>query len=85
MLCAGSKERSFKIINSLKYGLIASNIGDLRTLVIHPASTLYIHSGKEETQAAGVFDDTIRVSVGIEDPEDLINDFREAIKAADNG
>lgn len=82
---AGSKERAFKIINSLKYGLIASNIGDLRTLVIHPASTLYIHSGKEETQAAGVFDDTIRVSVGIEDPEDLINDFREAIKAADNG
>ena len=81
---AGSKERVFKIINSLKYGLIASNIGDLRTLVIHPASTLYIHSGKEETKAAGVYEDTVRVSVGIEDPEDLINDFREAIKAADS-
>lgn len=80
----GSKERAFKIINALKYGLIASNIGDLRTLVIHPASTLYIHSGKEETEAAGVFDDTVRVSVGIEDPEDLINDFREAVKAADS-
>ena len=79
---AGSKERAFKIINSLKFGLIASNIGDLRTLVIHPASTLYIHSGKEETEAAGVFDDTVRVSVGIEDPEDLINDFIKAVKAA---
>ena len=77
---AGSKERAFKIINSLKYAMIASNIGDVRTLVIHPASTLYIHSGKEEMEKAGVFDDTIRISVGIEDKEDLINDFKNAIK-----
>lgn len=76
----GSKERAFKIINALKYALIASNIGDIRTLVIHPASTLYIRSGKEEMEAAGVFDDTIRVSVGIEDPDDLIRDFVEAIE-----
>ncbi|MBO4457429.1 MAG: O-acetylhomoserine aminocarboxypropyltransferase/cysteine synthase [Butyrivibrio sp.] len=80
---AGSKERAFKIINSLKYALIASNIGDLRTLVIHPASTLYIHTGKEEMEAAGVYEDTIRVSVGIEDAEDLIADFRQAIENAD--
>ena len=79
---AGSKEKAFRIIDSLKYALIASNIGDLRTLVIHPASTLYIHSGKEETQAAGVYDDTVRVSVGIEDADDLIADFFKAIKAA---
>lgn len=78
----GSKERAFKIINSLKYALIASNIGDLRTLVIHPASTLYIHSEREEMEAAGVYDDTIRVSVGIEDPEDLISDFLEAIEGS---
>ncbi len=81
---AGTRERAFRIINSLRYGLIASNIGDIRTLVIHPASTLYIHSKKEETEAAGVFDDTVRVSVGIEDPEDLIHDFHEAIKTADD-
>ena len=76
---AGSKERAFMIINSLKYAVIASNIGDLRTLVIHPASTLYIRSGREETEAAGVYDDTIRVSVGIEDKEDLIEDFLKAV------
>ena len=80
---AGSKEKAFRIINSLKYALIASNIGDLRTLVIHPASTLYIHTSKEEMEAAGVFDDTIRVSVGIEDAKDLIADFTDAIKKAD--
>ena len=76
----GSKERAFKIINSLKYALIASNIGDLRTLVIHPASTLYIRSGRAEMEAAGVFDDTIRVSVGIENKEDLIEDFLSAVE-----
>ena len=81
----GSRERAFRIINSLKYGLIASNIGDIRTLVIHPASTLYIHSKQEEREAAGVFEDTVRVSVGIEDPEDLIKDFHEAIRVADSG
>ena len=80
----GSKERAFKIINSLKYAMIASNIGDVRTLVIHPASTLYIRSGREEMEAAGVYDDTIRVSVGIEDAEDLISDFTEAVLAADS-
>ncbi|MBR0147074.1 MAG: O-acetylhomoserine aminocarboxypropyltransferase/cysteine synthase [Eubacterium sp.] len=76
---AGSKERAFRIINALKYALIASNIGDLRTLVIHPASTLYLHTSREEMEAAGVYEDTIRVSVGIEDSEDLIRDFKEAI------
>ncbi len=77
---AGSRERAYRIINALKYALIASNIGDVRTLVIHPASTLYIRSSTEEQEAAGVFDDTIRVSVGIEDPEDLIADFRQAVE-----
>lgn len=80
---AGSKKRAFQIINSLHYALIASNIGDVRTLVIHPASTLYIHSGKEEMEAAGVYEDTIRVSVGIEDAQDLIADFTQAIEQAD--
>lgn len=76
----GSKERAFKIINSLKYAMIASNIGDIRTLVIHPASTIYTHSSKEEMEAAGVYEDTVRISVGIEDKEDIIEDFLRAIK-----
>ncbi len=70
-------------MNHLKYAHIATNIGDLRTLVIHPASTIYIHSTEEMMHAAGVYDDLIRVSVGIEDADDLIVDFTEAIKHAD--
>ena len=79
---AGTRERAFKIINSLKYACIASNIGDVRTLVIHPASTLYIQADREEMEAAGVYDDTVRVSVGIEAAEDLIADFTEAVRSA---
>ena len=72
---------AFHILNHLKYCTIASNIGDIRTLVIHPWSTLYMHSSPEEAADAGVYDDTIRVSVGIEDPADLADDFAQAIKA----
>ena len=83
-LRTGSRERAFRLINALHYVKIASNIGDVRTLVIHPASTLYLSSGLEETEAAGVYDDTIRVSVGIEDIEDLIRDFRNAVRVSRN-
>lgn len=77
---AGSKERAFKLINSLKYATIATNIGDLRTLVIHPESTIFTHGTKEQKENAGVFEGSIRISVGIEDIADLKEDFEQAIK-----
>ena len=80
---AGSKEKAFKLINNLKYATIATNIGDLRTLVIHPDSTIFTHGTKEQKENAGVFEGTIRVSVGIEDIEDLKEDFEQAIKKID--
>ena len=80
---AGSKERAFKLINNLKYATIATNIGDLRTLVIHPDSTIFTHGTKEQKENAGVFEGTIRVSIGIEDIEDLKEDFEQAIKGID--
>lgn len=80
----GSKAKAFAIINALKLPLIVSNVGDTKTLVIHPESTLNVHSTDEEKKTAGVFDDLIRISVGIEDIEDLIEDFRQAIKTAEN-
>lgn len=80
---AGSKERAYKLMNSLKYALNATNIGDTKTLVIHPASTIFLHSTEQARLSAGVYDDLIRVSVGIEDEADLIGDFTEAIKSLD--
>ncbi|GHU53625.1 O-acetyl-L-homoserine sulfhydrolase [Clostridia bacterium] len=87
-LRAGSKERAFKFINSLKYAKIATNIGDARTLVIHPASTIYAHSSAEQKENAGVYDDLIRVSVGLEDIEDLREDFvfaADGLRGLSNG
>ncbi|MBR2188095.1 MAG: O-acetylhomoserine aminocarboxypropyltransferase/cysteine synthase [Eubacterium sp.] len=81
---AGSKKKAFQIINQLKYARIASNIGDLRTLVIHPASTIYAGCADARREAAGVYEDTIRVSVGIEDSRDLTEDFRRAVLAAED-
>ena len=76
---AGSKENAFRLINNLQFAVNATNIGDVRTLVIHPASTIYTHSSEQQKLSAGVYDDTIRVSVGIEDINDLIADFAQAI------
>lgn len=75
----GSKERAFKLMNNLKIPIVATNIGDVRTLVIHPASTIYAHSNEEQKVNAGVYEDTIRISIGIEDIEDLKEDFKQAI------
>ena len=77
----GSKEKAFSIINSLKIPLIISNIGDTKTLVIHPESTIAAHISDEEKLQSGVFEDLIRISVGIEDIEDLKRDFKEAIES----
>ena len=77
----GSKEKAFSIINSLKIPLIISNIGDTKTLVIHPESTIAAHISDEEKRQSGVFEDLIRISVGIEDIEDLKEDFKQAIES----
>ncbi len=78
----GSKEKAFKFINALQIPLNVSNIGDTKTLVIHPSSTISAHSTEEEKKIAGVYDDLVRISVGIEDVQDLIEDFTQALEAA---
>ena len=74
----GSKEQAFEFIDSLKLAYTLSNIGDTKTLVIHPGSTISLHSTDEQKEDAGVFEDLIRVSVGIEDIQDIKEDFAQA-------
>lgn len=76
----GSKDRAFRVMNALKIPFILSNIGDTKTLVIHPASTIALHLSEEEKLQSGVYDDLIRISVGIEDIEDLKIDFKNALE-----
>ena len=78
-ISVGSKERAFDIMDRLTIPLIVSNIGDTKTLIVHPESTLSVHSTPKEKEDADVYDDLIRISVGIEDIEDLIKDFDNAI------
>ncbi|MCX7798572.1 MAG: aminotransferase class I/II-fold pyridoxal phosphate-dependent enzyme [Melioribacter sp.] len=75
-----SKEKCFKFINNLKLAKNLANIGDTRTLVIHPDSTIYINCTKEEKNLAGVNENMVRVSVGIENVNDIIDDFNQSLQ-----
>jgi O-acetylhomoserine (thiol)-lyase len=74
-----------KFIESVKLLSHLANIGDAKTLVIHPASTTHAQLTKEERLATGVTDDYIRLSVGLEDIEDIKEDVDQALKAAVKG
>lgn len=75
----GTPERCFKLINRLKMVKNLANLGDAKTLIIHPDSTIYYNCTESEKKDAGVYPDLLRVSVGIEDIHDIINDFNEAL------
>jgi O-acetylhomoserine (thiol)-lyase len=76
----GTKEKAFALINNLKLILNLSNIGDVRTLVIHPASTIYASNSISEKETVGVYEDLIRISLGLEEIDDIIEDFEQAIE-----
>lgn len=78
----GGKESAIKFIENLKLHSHLANIGDAKSLVIHPASTTHQQLSTEEQISTGVTDDFIRLSVGIEDIEDILDDINQALKVA---
>ena len=76
----GTKKNAFKFINSLNFALNVSNIGDSRTLVVHPSSTIFLNATEQEKKQSGVSEDMVRVSVGLEASSDLIYDFNQALE-----
>lgn len=78
----GGKEAAIKFIDSLEIFSILANVADAKSLVIHPATTTHLQLNEEEQKAAGITPDTIRLSVGIEDAEDLIADLAQALDKA---
>jgi O-acetylhomoserine (thiol)-lyase len=78
----GGREAGAMFIDSVQLCSHLANIGDAKTLVIHPASTTHQQLSDKEQLAAGVSADYIRVSVGIEDVEDIIEDLDQALKAS---
>ncbi|MFO7694461.1 MAG: PLP-dependent transferase [Vicinamibacterales bacterium] len=78
----GGLEAARRFIDSVRLFSHLANIGDAKSLVIHPASTTHQQLSSEERAAAGVPDDFIRLSIGIEDADDLVADLDQAITAA---
>ena len=77
----GGKEAGTTFINNVKLASHLANVGDTRTLVIHPASATHSQMDEETLKFAGLSQDMIRLSVGIEDIEDIKNDFEDGFRA----
>jgi len=80
---AGSRTQGKAFIEALKVFSHLANVGDARSLVIHPASTTHFRMSDEALAQAGIGPGTIRLSIGLEDPADLIDDLKKALKAAE--
>ncbi|ABM38060.1 O-acetylhomoserine sulfhydrolase [Polaromonas naphthalenivorans CJ2] len=79
----GSRAQGKAFVESLKVFSHLANVGDCRSLVIHPASTTHFRMSDEALQGAGITQGTIRLSIGLEDPDDLIDDLKRALKVAE--
>ncbi len=78
----GNRQKAFRFIDSVKLAKNLANLGDAKTLVIHPSSTIFHEFSAPEQNKMGVTEEMVRVSVGIEDFEDIKNDFEQAIEKA---
>ena len=79
----GSRAQGQAFVESLKVFSHLANVGDCRSLVIHPASTTHFRLSDEALAGAGIAQGTIRLSIGLEDADDLIEDLKRALKAAE--
>ncbi len=75
----GGKEAAFRFMNALRLVDISNNLGDAKSMTTHPATTTHMRVGAEERARLGITDGTIRLSVGLEDVADLIDDLSEAL------
>jgi O-acetylhomoserine (thiol)-lyase len=81
----GDRAAGRSFIESLGLFSHLANVGDARSLVIHPASTTHFRMDSAALQRAGIGEGTIRLSIGLEDPDDLIDDLKRGLKAARKG
>lgn len=76
----GGTARAFEVLDALELVDISNNLGDARTLVTHPATTTHSRIGAEARRAMGIGDGVVRLSVGLEDPDDLREDLDRALR-----
>ena len=75
----GGKEAAFRFLNAIEVGLISNNLGDAKTILTHPATTTHQRLTDEQRNALGITAGLVRISVGIEEGADLIQDFESAL------
>jgi O-acetylhomoserine (thiol)-lyase len=78
----GGRAAGRKFIEAVQLASHLANVGDAKTLVIHPGSTTHAQMTPEQLAVAGISDDLVRLSVGLEDPNDIIDDLARALKAS---
>ncbi|HTB47685.1 MAG TPA: O-succinylhomoserine sulfhydrylase [Acetobacteraceae bacterium] len=76
---AGGKEAAFRVMNAFGLIAVSNNLGDSKSLATHPATTTHMRIGAEERAKLGITDGVIRVSIGLEDPDDLKDDLAQAL------
>lgn len=77
----GGQEEAWRFIDALKLHSNLANVGDVRSLVVHPATTTHSQSDRASLEAAGITPATVRISVGIESIEDIIADLQAGLSA----
>jgi O-succinylhomoserine sulfhydrylase len=78
----GGRDASFKFLNAAKIAIISNNLGDAKTILTHPATTTHQRLPQDQKALLGITDGLVRISIGIEDADDLIADILQAIEAA---
>ncbi len=77
----GGKDEAFRFLNALEVIIISNNLGDAKSIITHPATTTHQRLSEEQRAELGIGPGLVRLSVGIEDPEDLIADLKQALEA----
>jgi O-acetylhomoserine (thiol)-lyase len=81
----GDRAAGRRFVEALRLFSHLANVGDARSLVIHPASTTHFRMDANALASAGISEGTLRLSIGLEDPDDLITDLKAAFRAAERG
>jgi|TARA_B110000908_G_scaffold169865_1_gene227938 O-succinylhomoserine sulfhydrylase len=78
----GGRKAAFKFLNAVKIAIISNNLGDAKTILTHPATTTHQRLPQSQKDMLGITDGLVRISIGIEDTDDLIADIKQALQAA---
>ena len=77
----GGKEACFTFLNALEIFIISNNFADAKSIATHPATTTHQSIGEEARAELGITDGILRLSIGLEDPQDLLEDIEKALQA----